>query len=118
MLVLFAQPARAMAPQAHISPVDASLSIERAITLAAAKHGLDAKILTRTIKCESSMNPKAVGDHGTSFGIAQIHLIDHPEITKEQALDPYFSIEYMAQQFAKGNARLWSCYKKAEALDA
>lgn len=107
-----------MAPEAPKLAQDASLTLERAIAQAEIKYGLKRNIMARTIKCESSMNPKAVGDHGTSFGLAQIHLVDHPEVSKEQALDPYFSIEFMAREFSKGNARLWSCYKRAEAHDA
>lgn len=64
-----------------------------------------------TLKCESNFNSEAVGDHGKSFGIAQIYLPAHPDISKEQALDPEFAIEFMAQQFSKGNARIWTCYR-------
>jgi hypothetical protein len=65
-----------------------------------------------TLKCESKLNPAAVGDYGTSFGVAQIHLPAHPDITRAEALDPFFSINYAAREFAGGNASMWSCYRK------
>lgn len=78
---------------------------------AAATYGLDGSFLT-TLECESQLNPSAVGDKGTSFGVAQIHLPDHPEISKAQALDPAFAIDWAAQEFAEGHANLWSCYNE------
>jgi hypothetical protein len=62
--------------------------------------------------CESNLDSSMVGDNGQSYGIAQIHLPSHPNITKEQALDKQFAIEFTAKQFAKGNAKLWTCYRK------
>lgn len=59
--------------------------------------------------CESGLNPASVGDHGTSFGLWQIHLPAHPDITKEQALDPVWSTRWAAQMFAKGYASRWTC---------
>lgn len=53
------------------------------------------------------------GSREQSFGVAQIHLPDHPKITKAQATDPDFAVEFMAKQFAKGNARMWMGYTKS-----
>lgn len=68
--------------------------------------------MMEVISCESSFNPNAIGDSGKSYGLSQIHTPSHPDITKEQALDPDFAIEYMAVQFSKGNQWMWSCYNK------
>lgn len=68
----------------------------------------------KTVACahgESSWDTDAVGDGGDSRGIAQIHRPSHPDITDEQALDPYWSIEWMAQEFSKGNQWMWTCWK-------
>lgn len=46
-----------------------------------------------------------------SYGVAQIHLPDHPEISYEQAIDPEFSVAYMASEFSKGRAWQWMGYK-------
>lgn len=63
------------------------------------------------MKCESSFNENAVGDNGNSFGLVQIYLPAHPEITREQALDKEFAVKFMAEQFSQGNARIWTCYR-------
>ncbi|MDA3803164.1 MAG: hypothetical protein PF488_04745 [Patescibacteria group bacterium] len=64
------------------------------------KHGID------TYECASDLvamagvetggyfNFKAVGDGGLSKGILQIHQGYHPDITDEQAFDPYFSADW------------------------
>jgi len=83
----------------------------------AEKLGIDPDVFTNVLQCESHFRPDAPGDFSTttkqytSFGIAQIHLIAHPDVTKAQALDGIWSIDWAAQQFAKGNAHWWSCYK-------
>lgn len=65
-----------------------------------------------TIQCESKFDPLAVGDGGTSYGIVQLHLPAHPDISKEMALDPFFSLAWAAEQFAQGRAWMWTCWKK------
>lgn len=95
-----------------IAPVAYSTSTAEVIIEAYAAHyGIPARPLVDTLLCESDFNPDAVGDHGTSFGVAQIHLPAHPEITKEEALDPFFAIDYAASEFASGHASQWTCYK-------
>lgn len=70
-----------------------------------------------TIQCESQFNPLAEGDVNiggvgtTSWGLVQIHLPKNPTITKAQALDPKFSLDFIIKEFAKGNQEKWSCYK-------
>ncbi len=59
-----------------------------------------------TIQCESKNIPDAIGDHGHSFGLVQIYLPSHPFITKKQALDPDWSLQYMASHW---HADHWSC---------
>ena len=39
------------------------------------------------------------GVRENSWGLAQIHLDSHSEITKEQALDAYFAIDFMVQKW-------------------
>lgn len=77
----------------------------------AIEYGIDEEDFVRTLDCESRFNPDAVGDKGTSFGIAQIHLPAHPDVSRETALDGLWSIDWAAQQFSEGNARIWTCYR-------
>lgn len=50
-----------------------------------------------------------VGDREDSWGPAQIHLPDNPEVTREQASDPDFALEFMAKAHAEGKGSKWSC---------
>lgn len=59
-----------------------------------------------------------MGDFSTSFGIAQIHLPVHPEITKEEALNPFFSIDWAAREFAAGRANEWTCFRQLQGKPA
>lgn len=63
----------------------------------------------RVAQCESSLNPTAKGDGGNSYGLWQIHLPSHPDITKEQALDPQWSTDWAMKQMAAGRASIWTC---------
>lgn len=52
------------------------------------------------------------GTREKSYGICQIHLPSHPSISYEQAIDPEFCIRFMAEQFSKGNQKMWMGYEK------
>lgn len=51
------------------------------------------------------------GDRELSYGLSMIHLPSHPKITREQAINPEFALNFMAQNLSVGNAEMWSCYK-------
>lgn len=92
-----------------LAPVETD--IERLIRNYASFYEIDHNQLYKTLWCESRFNPNAIGDHGNSYGIAQIHLPSHPDITKTQALDPRFAIEWTSQQFKAGRAYMWTCHR-------
>lgn len=73
-------------------------------------YNVSAENMLTTMHCESSFNPNAIGDGGNSYGLSQIHLPSWGDtITKEEALDPIFATEFMAEKFAEGKERLWTC---------
>lgn len=86
-----------------------TLSIDDLITKYANKYGVNRNILAQTIQCESQMNPFAVSKT-EDYGVVQIHLKSWG-ITKEQAFDPEFSIDFMAHQFSIDGAHYWVCYQ-------
>lgn len=47
-----------------------------------------------------------------SWGLAQIHLPSHPSISKKEATDPAFAIDFMAKGFASGDEWMWSCWRQ------
>ena len=79
------------------------------------------------IECESNWNTQVqstfrynernapqgyeAGDQEESYGLMQIHIPVH-DVTKEQALDPIWAMEWSAQQFSAGNQHWWSCYSQ------
>lgn len=73
-------------------------------------YGVSAVQMTNTIQCESQFNENAVGDHGTSFGLVQIHNPIAQGVTIQEAKDKVFAIRFMAQAFAEGHQSRWSCY--------
>lgn len=77
----------------------------------ASQYQVSEKQMLATIRCESSFNEKAVGDGGKSFGLSQIHLPSHPNVTKEQATNKVFAVEFMAKAFAKNKQRMWTCWR-------
>lgn len=59
-----------------------------------------ADVIAKTIYCESmwqSVQSAIPGEQ--SFGLAQIHLPSHPHITKEQAMDAYFAIDFAIKTY-------------------
>lgn len=86
-------------------------TVQECIIYYSDKYNVSASLMAKVIYCESSNNPNAVGDNGTSFGVSQIHLPAHPHVTKEQAKDIPFAVEFMAKAFANGDEWMWSCYR-------
>lgn len=94
----------------------------------AAKYKVSKAKVIGVIGCESDQfNPEAqsnlkykknnrwkqpTGSREQSFGLVQIHLPDHPEITMEQATDIEFSIEFLAKSISEGKGGMWTCYRK------
>ena len=99
------------------------------------KHDVSADKLFNTVKCEAKKvliddvvyyDATAQSDHyykgvrEKSWGLAQWHLpsgndnFDGTDITYEQAINPDYSVDLMAEYFSKGEAtrKLWSCYRK------
>ncbi len=99
----FGTPTPALASQLPV-PIYASTTEEDIILAYAVHYGIKGDEFLKTLECESGLNKNAVGDHGESFGVAQIHLV--------AALDPMFSIDWAAHQFALGNANIWTCHRQ------
>lgn len=84
----------------------------------AALHKNSPRKIIDTINCENKewdvdlqsriINKKGIRED--SWGLAQIHLPSHPNITKEQATDPDFALNYIAEHLGRDDN--WSCYKR------
>lgn len=97
-------------PTPSKTPVSSAQEVEQIIRKFALLYETDADRMVETARCESGLNPSAIGDGGSSVGLFQIHLRSHPQVSREEALDPYFAAEWSAQKFAE-NPRIWTCYR-------
>lgn len=84
----------------------------------AVKYGVNEDHLTKTIQLESNFDPNVQsnflnkdGSQERSYGLAQINLDYHPDITIEEAKDPDFAINFIAKEFADGHAYWWSAWR-------
>jgi hypothetical protein len=83
----------------------------------ATKYGVDASQMLETVRCESVGFKNVQSGHilngvrEDSWGIVQINLYWNPEVTKQQALDPYFSMDFMARKFKLGKQDRWTCWR-------
>lgn len=121
---MFVNPVSAIAPEAPTSPVEATLGCEALIVPTAQKYGLNAEMTRRLYKtlyneswgftATQSQVPDPTGPNGLedSWGCAQIHLPSHKTITREQALDDYFAVDFAAKAFANGDMWMWTEYRK------
>ncbi len=102
------------AQEAPYTPADTLAAIEQA----SAATGVPSSHLTRVVGCETgwTFNPNAVGDHGKSIGVAQIH-DDGDELPRFRArfgdgadrTDPYVSVQFLADEIVVGRGGHWTC---------
>ena len=98
---------------ADITPIKAPQATTRSlIAYYSNMYSVSQETLYKTIKCESGFNPTAhkLTKKENSWGLSQINLKAHPNITKAQAINKKFAIEYMAKNIAHHTDH-WSCYK-------
>ena len=86
-------------------------ALEAFASTTAVTFGLDKKAFLATIDCESGFRASVLGDDGQSLGVAQIDLKYHPDITRAEAMEPYWSILWMAYEWQHNKADMWSCWR-------
>lgn len=74
----------------------------------ASQYGADRAVGFVIIQNESSYNPNAIGDKNSSFGLVQIHLPAHPDVSIQQAEDIDFSLKFLAENLVEGKCAIWS----------
>lgn len=93
------------------------LSIPALISKESALYGVSSTTMYQVLLKESagfkniqSLIPHVGGPNSRedSWGICQIHLPAHPDITKKQALDPEFCITWTAKEMSRGRASQWT----------
>lgn len=112
-----------------IEPKACDISVEKCVEWFSKEYDVSYEMMMNVMRCEnrdldptlqskikySFTNEKLgiyKGERELSYGVSQIHLPSHPNITLEQATDVTFSVEFMAKNFAKGRHSMWSCYTR------
>ena len=86
---------------------------------AALRTGVPAALISAVIKNESGFNHKAANDKTSrekSYGLGQINLLAHPQITRAQAEDPVFAIDFVADRL-KGMIDKYGVYEGVQAYN-
>lgn len=86
-----------------------------AIRRAELKYGIPENMLFRLIKTESNFNPNAVNAKSGAIGLGQFVLKWHPNVTREQALNAEFAIDYAGKYLASLAKQLKGDWKSAVA---
>jgi murein DD-endopeptidase MepM/ murein hydrolase activator NlpD len=81
-------------------------AVIQAIVRASRQSGIDPTLMTAVSLEESGLNPRAVGDQGTSYGLTQLHQGGAlGNLSPQAAMDPYTNIGVAARGFAKVGGR-------------
>ena len=93
--------------------------IDGRITHYASHYGINEDFMRKIVVCENrdydpllqSYHKDPTGPNGreNSWGLVQIHLPSWKDITKEQATDVEFSLDFLAKKMSEGHSRLWTC---------
>lgn len=123
MFIVFILPYKPVLAEAPFEPVTQLEGKDYYLSLVdkyAIEYNVSADKMKKVIDCENrewnpNLQSKIIDSRGQrekSFGLSQIHLPSHPEISLEEATNPEFSIMFMAQEFAKGRQSKWTCARK------
>ena len=85
--------------------------IQKIIDQASVIYGVSTSTIEYVLNNESGYKSNAVGDQGCSIGISQLNLCANPEITRVQALDPIWSIDYLSWNIYQHNGDMWTGYR-------
>lgn len=82
----------------------------------ATQYGIDASVFKKVMFCESSNNPKAIGDGGRAKNVMQFHKPTFDAYAKKYGEELDYNsyhdqIELAAWMFSKGEQGHWTCYK-------
>lgn len=104
------------APQTRVYASVVDNSQESSYGYLLRQYSWDDKIMERIMFCESSNNPRAVGDKDTkyhSYGLLQIRNLPSRNYSIEELFDPKRNIEIAYEIFVKQGYGAWrNCYNK------
>lgn len=101
-----------------IGPATMHALLAPVVTDQAVVHQVPVSILGGIFAHESALDPAAVGVNGWDTGLAQINRSStaHPEISAADALDPWFTVAWTAEQL-RGRYDQWDGHTEADPWD-
>jgi hypothetical protein len=84
----------------------------------AEKYGVAESTMNKIVQCESGFDPKAKGDFSTttqeytSFGLVQINLPHNKNVTKEEAFNVEYALDFLASGLSQGRGSRWTCFRQ------
>ena len=109
------------------------MTVEEQIRAISVVHGVDPDKFLALVKCENlALDPNlqsnlrynfsdpklgiVKGTRERSYGLLQIHAPSHPNITMQQMTSAEWSLNWGAEQIAKGNAHQWKICSRVAGL--
>ena len=71
-------------------------------------------VLRAVMRCESRMDPWAIGDKGKSRGLWQIHSGFNPTVSDEEAFGVRASTRWAVRRILRGEGYKWSCFRSLQ----
>lgn len=112
----------------EVSQETASSSVPELIEQYAAEYGVSSSTMYSVVNCETGgtfdpsiqsfiANKSGPNGREDSWGLSQIHLPDWPNITKSQAQDQNFALNFLASKLKIGKGGYWSCYRSQHSIE-
>ena len=90
------------------------IAITELVRSEAVENGINPNLALCIASHESQLDPTKIGDTasktGLSYGLWQIHLWAHKDVTETEALNPVSSTLWAMNQLKEGNAPIWTTY--------
>lgn len=107
-----------------LSAASSTAEIQQMILTVAQNDGLNATHFLAVAQCESALDPtiqstfkKLDGTQERSYGLWQINLDAHPDITLAEADDPTWSTQWAAKQWKNDLYTEWACWQRLFGTD-
>jgi hypothetical protein len=101
-------------PVAPLSIPDSKTTLQALVKRLSEAAGVNPALTECLAAHESQWDATRVGDignkNGESYGLVQIEIQQHPDVTHAEALDPTFATEWMLKEIKAGRVNEWSTY--------
>mgnify|MGYP006921329912 CR=1 FL=1 len=122
ILCTYAAPQEVQAPAVEMKATPIvwnKAAVQALIKTYSAKYEVPYSVMDKVVECETAGTYQVDIQSGhyrngvreQSFGLSQINLPSWKGITKEQATNPHFALNFLGEKLKKGDGHLWTCYR-------